>query len=99
MSADTGAADDAAAEWPGYDKFNEVQEILDRNTLLLEQINSNHAARTADALQRNVLLIQELNANVGKVVALYKELAGAFVAPEQGEAANSEQQAAAAATH
>eukprot|EP00877_Chromochloris_zofingiensis_P000573 jgi/Chrzof1/10516/Cz05g01200.t1 len=69
---------DVSADWPGYDKFNQVQELLDKNSLLVSQINSNHAARTAEALQRNVLLIRELNANIAKVVELYRELSETF---------------------
>ena len=37
------------------------------NRVLINEINSNHEARTPEALARNVVLIQELNSNVSKV--------------------------------
>ena len=75
-------------EWPGLNKFAAVQELLDRNKLLINQVNANHAARTEEALTHNKVLIKELNNNIAKVVELYREL---------GEAMPAEQQAAAAA--
>ena len=53
--------------WPGFEKFNHVQVILDQNRLLIHEINQNHEARSSDALSRNVALIRELNSNVTKV--------------------------------
>jgi len=35
--------------------------------VLINEINSNHEARTPEALARNVVLIQELDSNVAKV--------------------------------
>ncbi len=35
--------------------------------MLINEINSNHEARTPEALARNVVLIQELDSNVAKV--------------------------------
>lgn len=57
------------------DKFVAVQDMLDRNTVLINQINDNHSIRTPEALQRNVLLIKELNSNVQQIVGLYEQLA------------------------
>lgn len=56
------------------DKFVSVQDMLDRNAILINQIKDNHTTRTPEALQRNVLLIKELNGNVQKIVELYQEL-------------------------
>jgi hypothetical protein len=74
-------------EWPGYDKFSAVQSLLDRNQLLIEEINTNHGQRSQEALGRNVALINELNDNCMKIVALYKELSDVFVSPEEAAAA------------
>lgn len=87
-----------AADWPGADKFVAVQDMLDRNAVLINQINDNHSIRTPEALTRNVLLIKELNTNVQKIVELYQELADLLSCsgkPEdQGAAAATQQQAA-----
>ena len=53
--------------WPGYEKFQVVQRILDRNKLLINEINHNHDGRSPIGLQRNVVLIRELNNNIAKV--------------------------------
>lgn len=53
--------------WPGFEKFNYVQRILDHNRLLIHVINQNHEAHNSDALYRNVALIRELNSNMTKV--------------------------------
>lgn len=57
--------------------------MLDRNTVLINQINDNHATRTPESLQRNVLLIRELNGNVQKIVGLYQELADVLTTSQQ----------------
>ena len=57
--------------------------MLDRNAVLITQINDNHATRTPESLQRNVLLIKELNSNVQKIVGLYQELADVLTASQQ----------------
>eukprot|EP00775_Hariotina_reticulata_P004686 gene4686-biopygen6440 len=78
-----------AADWPGAEKFSAVQDMLDRNAVLIKQINDNHSMRTPDALQRNVLLIRELNSNVQRIVGLYQDLADVLggVAPTAAAAA------------
>ena len=68
MSAADGMEDPAAADWPGSDKFVAVQDMLDRNAVLINQINNNHSIRTPESLQRNVLLNKELNTNMQKKV-------------------------------
>eukprot|EP00897_Mesotaenium_endlicherianum_P000167 jgi/Mesen1/10150/ME000076S09659 len=52
--------------WPGFEKFNHVQAILDHNRLLINEINKNHEERNPEGLMRNVALIRELNHNVAK---------------------------------
>lgn len=64
----------STSHWPGLEKFNVVQDYLEKNKLLITEINNNHEIRTPDGLARNVYLIRELNSNVSKVVELYKEL-------------------------
>jgi hypothetical protein len=61
-------------DWPGADKFGAVQDLLDRNKLLINQISANHAAKTVESLTHNKVLIKELNNNVARVVELYREL-------------------------
>mmetsp|Transcript_15486 Transcript_15486/g.21372 ORF Transcript_15486/g.21372 Transcript_15486/m.21372 type:complete len:92 (+) Transcript_15486:254-529(+) len=56
------------------EKFVTVQGILDRNKLLINEINANQEAKCLEGLERNEKLIQELNNNIQQVVELYKEL-------------------------
>eukprot|EP00873_Tetraselmis_striata_P040048 jgi/Tetstr1/460312/TSEL_005612.t1 len=65
--------------WPGVGKFNSVQGILDRNKVLLSEINANHESKTSEGLDRNFHLIQELNSNLAKIVELYRELSTSFI--------------------
>lgn len=67
-----------ASSWPGLEKFNLVQDYLEKNKLLITEINNNHEIRSSEGLARNVYLIRELNNNVAKVVALYKDLSGSL---------------------
>lgn len=60
------------------DRFNDVQDLLDHNKVLLSEINHNHEERTPESLARNVFLIRELNKNVSKVVEIYKDIATEF---------------------
>mmetsp|Transcript_13229 Transcript_13229/g.41839 ORF Transcript_13229/g.41839 Transcript_13229/m.41839 type:complete len:152 (-) Transcript_13229:236-691(-) len=57
----------AEVSWPGFEKFNNVQGILDRNKLLINEINHNHDRRSPEGLARNVQLIRELNENIAMV--------------------------------
>lgn len=70
----SAAVSTSVTSWPGLEKFNLVQDFLEKNKLLITEINTNHEIRTPDGLARNVHLIRELNNNVAKVVDLYKEL-------------------------
>nr|GLL20935.1 protein EARLY FLOWERING 4-like [Ipomoea trifida] len=58
--------------------FQSVQSVLDRNRLLIQQVNSNHQSRVHENLVENVNLIQEINGNISKVVALYSDLSTNF---------------------
>lgn len=82
----SGSGIDPAADWSGYARLDAVQELLDRNKLLISEINQNHQLRTAEALVRNVSLIRELNGNVAAVVEAYKELSSAMEGGPAGEA-------------
>lgn len=54
--------------------FDEVQDILDQNRVLIEEINHNHESKVPESLTRNVPLIKRLNGNISKVVDLYATL-------------------------
>lgn len=54
--------------------FNQVQDILDQNRVLIQEINLNHVSKVPECLTRNVLLIKALNNNITKVVDLYASL-------------------------
>ena len=66
--------------WPAVTEFREVQDLLDRNRLLIAEITHNHEQGTHAAVERNVPLLQELNENIAKVLQLYKHAADSFVA-------------------
>ncbi|KAJ6690168.1 hypothetical protein OIU85_006448 [Salix viminalis] len=58
--------------------FRQVQSVLDRNRVLIQQVNENHQSRIPDNMVKNVSLIQELNVNISKVVGLYSDLNSNF---------------------
>ncbi|KAL2333365.1 hypothetical protein Fmac_014578 [Flemingia macrophylla] len=61
--------------WAALNKgFRQVQSVLDRNRVLIQQVNENQQSRMADNMVKNVSLIQELNGNISKVVSLYSDL-------------------------
>jgi hypothetical protein len=85
-------------DWPGADKFLAVQDLLDRNKLLISQIGANHATKSIESLAHNKVLIKELNNNVARVVDLYRELGETLpleAAAAAAEGAAAAQQAAA----
>lgn len=65
--------------WPAVSQFQEVQDTLDRNELLIAEINQNHQQGTHVALERNVPMLRELNQNIAKVLELYQRAAESFV--------------------
>ncbi|KAF7830950.1 protein EARLY FLOWERING 4 [Senna tora] len=73
-------AEEADAEaWATFNKsFQQVQSMLDRNRLLIQQVNENHQSRAPNNMAKNVSLIQELNGNISKVVSLYSDLNSNF---------------------
>ncbi|KAJ4720062.1 Early flowering 4 [Melia azedarach] len=58
--------------------FRRVQSVLDRNRVLIQQVNENHQSRIPDNMVKNVALIQEINGNISKVVSLYSDLSTNF---------------------
>lgn len=58
--------------------FDQVQNILDQNRLLIDEINQNQESKIPDNLNRNVALIRELNNNITRVVDLYAGLSTSF---------------------
>lgn len=59
-------------------RFQEVQDVLDRNRVLIAEIHHNHQVGSQIALERNVPMLRELNGNVEKAVALYEKAAQSF---------------------
>ncbi|KAH1045392.1 hypothetical protein J1N35_036176 [Gossypium stocksii] len=65
--------------WATLDKnFKQVQSVLDRNRMLIQQVNDNHQSKNPDNMVKNVALIQELNGNISKVVSLYSDMSSKF---------------------
>lgn len=76
----TTAADPTSGDvWRTFtDSFREVQSVLDRNRVLIQQVNENHQSKIHDNMVKNVGLIQEINGNISKVKMLYSELSSSF---------------------
>lgn len=70
--------------WPAVKQFQEVQDLLDRNRLLIAEITHNHQQSTQTSLERNVPMLQELNQNIARVLELYKHAADSFVESQKG---------------
>lgn len=68
---------------PGLDKILAIQGLLDRNAVLIAQMNANHKSRTPDALAANVALVRELNAGVRAVADMYAALGDTLVGTAQ----------------
>ncbi|KNA20765.1 hypothetical protein SOVF_049350 [Spinacia oleracea] len=65
--------------WNAFaDSFSEVQTVLDRNRMLIQQANENHQSRIPDNMKKNVAIIQELNGNITKVASIYSDLSANF---------------------
>ncbi|MFS7916050.1 putative protein EARLY FLOWERING 4 [Helianthus anomalus] len=60
------------------DNFREVQSALERNHVLIQQVNKNHISKNHESMVSNVALIQEINNNVSKSVAMYADLSVNF---------------------
>ncbi|KAG4920231.1 hypothetical protein JHK82_049192 [Glycine max] len=97
VSTTTGESDGEEAEdvgdpeaWATLNKgFRQVQSVLDRNRLLIQQVNENQQSRMHDNMVKNVSLIQELNGNISKVVSLYSDLNTNFTNVCQQRSKNS----------
>ncbi|CAI9091702.1 OLC1v1026798C1 [Oldenlandia corymbosa var. corymbosa] len=78
-SAEGGADVEKSEMWNAFsDNFDQVQAVLDRNRVLIQQVNDNHQSKMHDNLVKNVSLIQEINGNINKVVSLYSDLSVNF---------------------
>lgn len=65
--------------WSNFtDSFRQVQSVLDRNRVLIQQVNENHQSKIHENMVKNVALIQEINGNISKVVSLYSDLSVNF---------------------
>ncbi|GAB4827591.1 hypothetical protein Ancab_034474 [Ancistrocladus abbreviatus] len=79
QSRDCSAEECDSKMWNEFAKsFSEVQSFLDRNRVLIQQVNENHQSKIPDNLVKNVSLIQEINGNISKVVSLYSDLSANF---------------------
>ncbi|KAF8010612.1 hypothetical protein BT93_J1299 [Corymbia citriodora subsp. variegata] len=58
--------------------FLQVQSVLDRNRVLISQVNENHQSKVPDNLAKNVALIREINGNISKVQSIYSDLSVNF---------------------
>ncbi|KAK4746927.1 hypothetical protein SAY87_025964 [Trapa incisa] len=60
--------------------YSRAQTVLDRNRVLIQQVNENHQSRIPDNMVKNVALINEINQNISKVASLYSEFSNNFTA-------------------
>lgn len=84
----SGAQMDGKVAQAFQKSFVQVQSILDRNRLLINEINKNHESKLPDNLNRNVGLIRELNSNIRQVVELYADLSAAFARSVQASSSS-----------
>ncbi|MFS7995079.1 putative protein EARLY FLOWERING 4 [Helianthus anomalus] len=72
-------SEESQALWTTFtDSFREVQSVLERNRVLIQQVNENHRSKNHESMVSNVALIQEINNNVSKIVAMYADLSVNF---------------------
>ncbi|CAM0877423.1 unnamed protein product [Alopecurus aequalis] len=53
---------------------DEVQRILERNRMLIQEIGQSHESREAGGLNRTVALFREFHSNMARIINLYNEL-------------------------
>ncbi|KAH7548370.1 hypothetical protein ACOSP7_032197 [Xanthoceras sorbifolium] len=75
---DQGAGGDPQVWRSLNTSFKQVQSVLDRNRVLIQQVNENHQSKIPDNMVKNVALIQEINGNISKVVSLYSDMSTDF---------------------
>ncbi|KAK4784336.1 hypothetical protein SAY86_018704 [Trapa natans] len=94
LSTNNGREVDATVPPTFLRSFLQVQDILDQNSLLINEINHNHKSRNPDNLSRNVGLIRLLNKNVRRAVDIYADLPTSMKrsveTTSQGESRSSE---------
>ncbi|KAJ0505419.1 putative protein EARLY FLOWERING 4 [Helianthus annuus] len=79
ISDDEENSEESQALWSTFtDSFREVQSVLERNRVLIQQVNENHRSKNHESMVSNVALIQEINNNVSKIVAMYADLSVNF---------------------
>jgi hypothetical protein len=64
---------------PSGERFSAVQDVLDRNAVLIRQVAANHDERTGQSVAANVPLLRELSAGVQRAVELYRDVAEALL--------------------
>ncbi|GJX50409.1 early flowering 4-like protein [Tanacetum coccineum] len=76
----TGDDDDSDSEaWMTLSKsLKEAQSALDKNRLLIQQVNENHQSKISENMVKNVALIKEINGNISKVSDVYSSLSVNF---------------------
>jgi hypothetical protein len=66
--------------WPEVGQFQQVQDLLDRNRLLVAEISQNHQLGTHSAPKRSGPILQERNQNFAQVLQLYTYAADTLAA-------------------
>ncbi|PWA74103.1 hypothetical protein CTI12_AA255160 [Artemisia annua] len=65
--------------WMALSKsLKEAQSALDKNRLLIQQVNENHQSKISENMVKNVALINEINGNISKVSDVYSSLSVNF---------------------
>mmetsp|Transcript_27911 Transcript_27911/g.61086 ORF Transcript_27911/g.61086 Transcript_27911/m.61086 type:complete len:103 (-) Transcript_27911:247-555(-) len=83
----------AVQAWPGSaESLAAVQNLLDRNKLIISEIDANHESQTNECLERNEELIRELNSNINQVVSLYQDLSQTAAKASNGDSVEVETQ-------
>nr|GEX48488.1 protein early flowering 4-like [Tanacetum cinerariifolium] len=75
----TGNDDSENEAWMTLSKsLKEAQSALDKNRLLIQQVNENHQSKISENMVKNVALIKEINGNISKVSDVYSSLSVNF---------------------
>jgi hypothetical protein len=65
--------------------LQQVQRILERNRMIIQEISDNYEDREAGSLSRNIALIRELNSNTACIMQLNSGLSSSFsLSPDKG---------------
>jgi hypothetical protein len=58
--------------------YGEVQELLERNRMIIQEIGEIHEAHETGGLNRDTTLLREFNSNTALIMEIYSDISSSF---------------------